>query len=106
MHLLTRPATPPSGGLTPALCQVSHEREAACAQAESLTVQLSSKGSECNAFQAALLAEQRRVDELQVVSLRTGLGSAGHSKRGQLCVSVIWAVKVWTVFCFRCGQPG
>lgn len=51
-------------------CQASHERAAACAQAESLAAQLSSKGRECDAFQAALLSEQRRVDELQAVRSR------------------------------------
>eukprot|EP00955_Chlamydomonas_euryale_P021283 225101-Chlamydomonas_euryale.AAC.13 len=46
-----------------------HERDAASAHAESCEAQLSSKCRECDAFQAALLSEQRRVDELQQVRL-------------------------------------
>ena len=63
--------------------QALRERDASGAQAESLAAQLSSKARECDAFAAALAAEQRRVDELQMVRAnREGDPDPGRETQG------------------------
>ncbi|GAX80587.1 hypothetical protein CEUSTIGMA_g8024.t1 [Chlamydomonas eustigma] len=50
------------------LNEVTQERDASFAEAQSLAAQLSSKAKECDTFQSTLLSEQRRLEELQQVA--------------------------------------